>query len=573
MKTLFHNGLIKTMEPAACSSRNYDEPGEKSKLSGNRLPTALLVENSKIRDIGETRQLLEEHTDGKTLRIDLKGRMLLPGFIDNHTHFFEYLKTERGVELKNAASLKDIKDLIETHLLKTSSASAAAANINAGMEADNPPARKLNETEWIYCYNLEKHKIKDYGDLDIRFLDSISPDFPLVIQSKDYHTRCCNSAALNLIGIDRMTPDPAGGKIGRFSNGEPDGFLFEKAWTLLTDYLKKNIAPHSVKTNITSALPAALKKIYRYGITGLHCMENYNNYQAFRDIFDHKLRVCWHIYDEDIEEVIADKLISYSGSDFRRFGTIKTFLDGSLGSSTALLSTAIDGNNSTSASLLLEENELRELILKCKNNGLGLSVHSIGDLSTKIFLNLIDELYPKGEKVSPLIRLEHLQFIDAHDRCRIKERGIYCSLQPYHISFDITLIESLPSSLRDIAYPLAELFSLNCLTGFGSDAPIAEINPFWGIYCALTRKADLDPLRDSWTPHQRLTTEQALHGYTYGAALGSLSHKTLGSLTIGKAADLIVIDDYRQQPPEYWLEAKSYLTMINGRIVYNELAF
>lgn len=299
-------------------------------------------------------------------------------------------------------------------------------------------------------------------------------------------------------------------------------------------------------------------------------MENYADYLNYKDLFEQNLRVCWHIYDEDIEKVINNNHRSYSGDEFSKFGTIKTFLDGSLGSSSALLS-KYDHETEENFSLLLGKDEIRDLLFKCRENNLGLSFHSIGDKSTKILLDIIEQIYPDEKKISPLIRLEHLQFLNEHDIARIKKRGLYCSMQPYHISFDIPIIESSHPSLRDIAYPLSLFFDYGCDLGFGSDSPVADINPFAGIYSAITRKSDLDPQNESWTPQYCLTPTQALYGYTSGASIGSQSRSSLGTLKPGKIADMIVIDDYRQQPPEFWLQAHSYLTMINGRIVYNEL--
>ncbi len=508
---------------------------------------SLLIENNRIKELGVPE--LSKSNDSSILKIDLKGKVLLPGFIDNHTHILEYLKEERIVDLKGTENLTEIADRIKAFLRKI-------------------PERQHIEssTNWIICRNLDQSNIRDYNELDRQFLDRICSKYPVVLQSKDLHTRCCNSTALKYIGIDSKTPDPSGGKIGRRPDGTPDGFLYEKAWILVERFLKHN-SPYDYRASLSSGL----NKLYRYGLTAVHTMENFSDFRQYADLFVDKLRVCWHIYDEDIDDVIDQGLTSYTGTEFKKFGTIKSFLDGALGSSTAFLSIS-DDSSSSSASLLIEEDALINLIQKCRNNNLGLSFHSIGDKSTTVLLDVIDRLYSRG-RVSPMLRLEHLQFLNSDDIERIRERGIYCSLQPYHISFDIPIIDKKHRSLRNIAYPLKVIFDKGCRVGFGSDAPIADINPFTGIYSAITRKVHLDPAEESWLSEFLITPEQSINGYTRSGAYGSDSQKERGTLTPGKLADMIVIEDYRNKPADYWLEARSYLTIIDGKICYNELSF
>jgi len=514
---------------------------------GSGVHGSLLIERNRIKDVGVTESSL--FRDPTILKIDLRGKILLPGLIDNHTHILQYLKEEMYIDLLGAGNLKEIAERIEVFLKRV------------------PESRKAEPlTNWIICRNLNRNNISDYRDLNRQFLDSVSNEYPIVLQSRDLHTRCCNTIALNLIGIDSTTPDPAGGRIGRENDGTPDGFLYEKAWVMVEQFIKNN-APFDYATSLS----AALNKLYRYGLTSLHTMENFSDFEQYADIFVDKLRVCWHIFDEDIDKVIEHELRSYSGDEFKKFGTIKSFLDGALGSSTALLS-IYDDPDSSVASLLIEEDEISDLLKKCRSNKLGLSFHSIGDRSTTLLLDIIDKLYT-DKRVSPMLRLEHLQFVNNRDIERIRRRGIYCSLQPYHISFDIPVIEGKHRSLRDIAYPLKTIFSKGCQVGFGSDAPIADISPFTGIYSAITRKADLNSDNESWMPEFLVTPEQSIDGYTRGGSYGSGSQNDIGTLTPGKLADMIVIEDFRNKPAEFWLEAKSYLTIIDGKIRYNELSF
>ncbi len=224
MEYIFTNGTILTMT---------DEEN----------PEAVYVKNDTIQFVGLYDICVSLASDTVEV-IDLKGRVLLPGFIDTHTHFFEYAKTFFAVDLNPAQSVEDVRKILIDYRAKMS-----------------------DEIEWVGGSGWNKNIYPDLTGFNKTLLDEIFPDIPVSIESKDFHTKICNSLALERAGIDRNTPDPDGGKIGRFDDGEPDGFTYEKAWDLID-----SVKPSYSKELMKKAVNKAVQQCYKYGLTGVHVM-------------------------------------------------------------------------------------------------------------------------------------------------------------------------------------------------------------------------------------------------------------------------------------------------------------
>ena len=531
MKFLFHNGVLGSLDQTT-------DPSD-----------SLLVVDGVIADIGSYHKL-KLSTDSKTEYINLEGKMLLPGLTDNHTHIGQWLKIKTGVSLENARSCNDIQQLLQDFIRKQTTS-------------------ELEKQRWIAGYGLHKHLIKDYQNLDRKFLDHLPIQQPFAITTFDFHTKIVNSKALDVADITATTNDPEGGRIGRDSHGKPNGILYEKACNLISD-----VMPSATEIFLDSArLSSALQQLYTNGITSLHSMERFLDYQRVKDLLIGKLRVCWHIYHEDVDELIKNQITSYQGCQFSKFGTVKLFLDGSLGSETAFLSRPYNNNPENRGFPILEQGQLTEILSILFSNGLAVSVHTIGDSSTDLFLSSFEELKLKTDIAIPVgNRLEHLQFLNHSQIERISQHDLYCSMQPIHLSFDIPVIKKLcHPDLIKLAYPFSTMLQNRCRIGFGSDAPIADINPFLGVYYAVTRHYEDSVNYKGWTLGESICVDDALLAYTLRGAEGSLSSHYRGSLELGKRADLIVIKNYADKPSDYWREAKSYFTMIDGLVVHNQL--
>ncbi len=477
--------------------------------------------------------------------IDLGGSALLPAFTDTHTHFTEYAKQSFQLDLNGCRTLAEIAQRIERFI-----------------------ARQAVLPDWILGGGWDKNSLDEPGKITSDFLDRYFPHTPVALFSKDYHSRWCNSLALDQAGFTASTPDPAGGKILRGPDGVPTGIVTETASELLEKYITQP-SPERLQAALRSTLPT----LYNYGLTTLHSMESELGAGLLRSWIqeEHALRICRHFPLEELDRHIEQGSVSYAGNEWFQTGGVKIFADGSLGSQTAAIDAPYPGSANNTGILRHSAEELLEIAEKAHQHGIGCVIHAIGNLAVGAVIEAFHTLRQRHPESAVLQRIEHLQSIRPQDLPKLLASRAYCSLQPVHLANDIPMIESLWPSLRGQAYNFGTLNKMNIPFGFGSDAPIETLNPFHGIYTAVTRRQGLDPSHPAWRPEERLSALEALHAYTLGAAGASRAQTCTGSLTPGKLADLIVLEDFECLPDTYWLEARSLLTLLAGDIVHNLL--
>lgn len=523
MNFIFTDGLIYPM----------DRPG----VSPHR---SLLVRDGRIALLGTLADC--RAAAGQAEVIDLRGKALLPAFTDTHTHFVELGKFRLQLNLAGCATLADVRERITKFR----------------QEHPQPPA-------WILGGGWDINRLDQPAAVTKDLLDKFFPDLPVALYSKDYHSRWCNSLALKLAGIGAETPDPPGGKIQRDVSGQATGILSEAA----SDALEKFIQPPSV-AEVEAAVMASLPEIHRLGLAGVHSMEPEANARILERVAqrDKTLRVCWHFPLDRLEGMLSEGRSSYSGDEWFRLGGVKIFADGALGSRTAAVFHPYPDSSGNLGILRHSAEELQAIGSQAASGGIALTVHAIG---TRAVQTVIDTVLRLNQSFPGLPhRIEHLQSILPEDLPRLKRSGAYCALQPIHLANDVDLIERHWAPIRDCAYVFRSVLDTGIPIGFGSDAPIESINPFLGIYSAIARKKGLDQTAESWQPTQSITAWEALRAYTLGAARGSLSQDSTGSLTPGKLADLTVLDDFSQAPAEFWLSAQARLTLVGGNIVWRD---
>lgn len=501
---------------------------------------SLLISDGLIRHIGHLSECIAYSSRCPEI-LDLRGKVVLPSFTDTHTHFVELAKRRIMVDLKACTTIEEIR----TSLLSFRDTQKSL------------PA-------WILGGGWDKNQIDDPQSLNRHLLDSIFPDLPVALWSKDYHAKLCNSLALGLAGIKETSPDPAGGKYGRNSDGSLNGIVYESA----SDALEKAIrqpAPELLKQAVRETISDA----HALGLTGAHTMEGAYSWSVLESLRDLQplFRFTWHFPPEELNNLIAQGLKTHSGDPFYRIGGMKLFADGALGSQTAAMFEPYTGSENLGI-LRYTEDELRKQAEEAVSAGFALSIHAIGTKAVHQVLSLYKELNSKY--TNPGHRIEHLQSLRAEDLLLLTESGAYCALQPVHLAGDIPNIEKHWNAIRKQAYCFKDILA-NCRSyGFGSDAPIESINPFLGIYTALQRKAALNPQNPSWVPEQKLKLQQAIYGYTAGAAAISGTDSHLGRLLPGYFADLMVLDDFRDEPAEFWLSARPRVLFCGGEPVLQE---
>ena len=502
---------------------------------------SVLVRKDRITSIG-TLQDCKIQAKSSYEIIDLKKRLLLPAFIDAHTHFVEYAKGRILVNLASCHTIEEICNYL----------------INYREKLSYKPL-------WILGGGWNRNCLNNPQELSCNLLDAIFPDIPVALMSKDYHSKLCNSLALKIAGINKNTDNPKSGLIEHDKEGNLTGVLYETAGELINSYI---IYPE--EKVFIQAISETVESIYPLGLVGFNSMESILSRDLMLKTQEQgkKFRFCWHFYPEDYEKVLQEGKKSYEGDEFYKLGGLKLFGDGSLGSQTAaMFENYPAGGNGI---LRYTDEELYNTMLSAAENGFAATIHAIGNRCVKQVIDCALRLKSSGKFNMLFNRIEHIQAIRKEDIPLLKKAELFASLQPIHIANDVLMIEKHWKDVIEQAYSIKSIITEGISYAFGSDVPIETINPFQGIYSALERHPDNNPALPQFRPEQSISAMEAILGYTIGAAKSSKSEKERGSIETGKLADLIVIEDYRKFPSTFWLTAKSELTMLNGEIVFPE---
>ena len=476
-----------------------------------------------------------------TASTDLHRKTVLPAFTDAHTHFTASALNLNRIQLNETASMKEALFIIKQYKEKRVSG------------------------EWIRGGGYNKNIWPD-GTPHKKYLDAIFPDEPVALESKDYHSLWVNSKALEAAGMHRGMPDPQGGKIGRDADGSLSGILYEKALNLLYD---KIALPSDER--IAAAVKRRTGQFLAFGITSVHSMEGLGEFRAIqkmRQQDDLKIRVHFYIPKDEAAPLTGAGIQSGFGSDMLRIAGVKFFTDGSLGSQTAHMLLSYE-NSEGNGIAHISEAQLKEEVLLFNRQGLSAAIHAIGDAAVIKTVNVFEAA--QNETGNPLIRnrIEHAQLVPAEQIERIARLNITASMQPVHIADDVYTAEKYWGERCAQAYPFRQFADAGVNLAFGSDTPVADIDPFKGLYSALERKYHFDPDKKSWYPQQALTLPEALNAYTAGAARATGREEVTGTLEPGKTADFIVFDrDIFSVPVEELLAAKVLKTVLGGKLVF-----
>ncbi|MBI3208483.1 MAG: amidohydrolase [Candidatus Solibacter usitatus] len=482
-----------------------------------------------------------------TRAIDLKGRLLLPGFNDSHVHFFTGGEELSGVQLRDARSEKEFRDRIAAF------------------------ARKLPKGAWITGGNWD-HENSSPARLPVRqLIDDVTPQNPVFVSRLDGHMALANSVALKMAGITRESKDPPGGTIVRDAKGEPSGVLKDSAMSAVF-----RVRPAPSQVEIESALRAAMKYAAENGVTSVQDVsagpEVLRAYQSLLAKNELTVRVNAMQPLSNWARLAAVGLRAGFGGEMLRIGGLKAFYDGSLGSTTAWFfagySDAPENKGLPSAEFL--SGKLRQDMLAADGAGLQLAIHAIGDRANHEVLTIFEEAMRKNGPRDRRFRIEHAQHLRAEDILRFAKNGVVASMQPYHAIDDGRWADKRIGTERAKGtYAFRSLLDAGVTLAFGSDWFVAPMEPLMGIYGAVTRRT-LDGKRPGgWVPEQRITVAEAIRAYTMGSAYASGEEGRKGSVESGKVADFAVLsEDILSIPAERIGGVKVEMTVCGGRIVY-----
>jgi predicted amidohydrolase YtcJ len=493
---------------------------------------AVWWEEGQVKEVGPAARVARSVGRGVP-RFDLPGALVSPGLVDGHTHLGLWALNRRRVQLTGSKTLE-----------------AAVARVAAGVPVQG----------WVMGQGWDANGWSSPPDRHA--LDRVQP-LPVYLDSLDVHAAWLNTAALQVAGISRTTPDPFGGRIVRDANGEPTGLLLERAIELVSPVL-----PQPTGEVLDVALLEAQREAHWFGITGIHEVESMAILDAFRRLEASeqlRLRVLFHPPVAALSDLMAEKVRSGQGSEWLTIGGIKMFMDGSLGTRTAWMLQPYEGSSDRGMPITSEA-EARAAMNTAAAAGIASTVHAIGDAAARRALDLLDGLPPAGVPH----RIEHFQCVQPADLPRAARRGLVISMQPAHLLTDIPLVDRHWGERGRGAYAFKSLLRLGASLVFGSDVPVASLDPREGIYAALERRADDGSPAKGWRSNEKLGFEETLAAYTVSPAAAAGRAKRQGRLAPGFDADLVAwsFDPAAERSDgEAVRSGRALLTVVGGQVV------
>lgn len=478
---------------------------------------SLAIQGGHILAIGDREHLLQTIPSNFT-KLNLGGRVILPGLTDSHIHFEKFSLNHEQINC-------DTKSLDE-----------CLARIQRRVNT-------LQPGEWVRGHGWDQNLWGRYGTKEE--LDRVTAGNPAYITAKSLHAAWANTAALNQAGLSANPPDPPKGKFQRREDGSLTGILFEFATLLISDLI-----PRPSPYDLSQIMLRGQDELLRLGITSIHDFDGERCLQALQLLREdslQRLRVVKSIRFDDFESAIDAGLRTGSGDDWIRIGAVKLFSDGALGPHTAAMLKPYEDDANNSGFLLLTAEEISEIGMRAAANGLALAIHAIGDLANRVVLDAFEELrtFEAKNRIKPLPhRIEHLQLISPEDTQRPADLDIIVSMQPIHATSDMRMADRYWGDRVRQSYGWRSQIDAGSKLIFGSDAPVDSANPFIGIHAAVTRKP-LGCANDavSWVPDQRISLQEAFNAYSIWPAQSIGVGSKLGKLLPGYLADLIVLDE------------------------------
>lgn len=521
MKTIWHNGIIYTME----------REGETVE--------AVLTEGDTVLEVGSYGALRAQADND----VDLSGAVMYPGFIDSHMHMIGHGDRLLQLDLSYATSAEDMLGRL------------------------NEAAKDHPAGEWFTADGWNENNFADHRIVSRSELDAISTS-PMYLKRTCRHASLANSKALELAGITKDTLDPDNGTIVRDESGEATGLLLEGAADLV-----EAVIPVPDETALTRALCASVEDLLARGITGavtddLGYYADYRNpLQAFRNVIgDDKLKFRAHLLRRStVFQLLMDDEATYD-EPWIHGGEMKFFIDGALGGRTALLSEPYSDDPGNSGMAVLTDEEIKKNVELARSYGEAVAVHTIGDKALEKLLDVI-EVYPPAEGKKD--RIIHVNVLSDELVDRMEKLPVILDIQPVFVPSDFPWAkERLGEGRMDWAYAWKRLIDRGFVCGGGSDAPVEEVDPLLGIYAAATRRKPGETHK-GYLPEQKLSRYESVALFTSGSAATMDKADSRGKIKKGFDADFTILDrDLMTVDCEDMLTAKTVMTVVAGEIMY-----
>lgn len=506
--------------------------------------SAFAVKNGRIVAVGSDEEI---RSLGATKEVDLKGEIVLPGFINTHCHMSDYAQAEYKLDLEEARSIGEIVELIKGRL------------------------SSIPEGGWVNARRLEVLLLAEKRLPDRYELDAASTDVPIFIMDSAKHNFILNSKALELSGIDSSLKDSKFGPYIEFDeNGEPTGVIHE--WGILTKVFEVLPPPYGSVDKNEEVIEKTTRDYAANGFTTVHTFGGVNTYGLEKPLVYQKLDIEGRlpirvILNNTLGVNRPEDFVSGFGTDKVKYGAVKFFADGSFAQRTAFLSEDYTDAEGVRGQLSSDKNELLSEIKRAYLAGNDIAVHTIGDKAIDTILDSLAEYRKPGDK--QIFRLIHCTFTRPDQWDKIRDLGVIIDTQFEFVNFLGTLaMTRLGEKRQKTTLAFKSWLDKGIVVTGGDDSPICSNNPFYGIrYAALREGGFGNPTN---VPEEIISVYDAVKVYTVNGAAASGEQADKGSIEVGKLADFIVIDrDIFQIDVKSISDTKVLATYLSGEKVYH----
>ncbi len=511
--------------------------------SKNTLARSIAMLNGKIIAVGsdaDTKPLI----GSKTRVIDAGGKLVIPGFNDAHVHFMGTGEQLSAVDLRSSKSPEEFVQRLRAF------------------------AAKLPKGRWILGGRWDHENWTPNNLPTATMMDAVTPDNPVFVSRLDGHMAVANSLAIKLAGVTKDTKDVAGGLIVRDAAGNPVGVFKDAAMGLIG-----RVIPEPTFEQNIEAATAATDFAASLGVTSVQDMGAGTDVGVYQELLRQgklKTRVYGCSPLADYKRWANTGLHYAFGNPMLRVGCLKGYADGSLGSTTAwFFDPYLDAPTTSGLARAEVTTTMKQNIIDADKAGLQVMIHAIGDKANATVLDYYENATAVNGPRDRRYRIEHAQHLRQQDIARFGGAKVVASMQPLHLIDDGRWAgKRLDERRLKGTYAFRTLLDTGAVLAFGSDSPVASLNPLYGIYAAVTRATTDGKNPNGWIPEQKISVDEAVRGFTYGSAYAEFQEQWKGTLEIGKIADLIIIsEDIFKIDPKKIGEAKVLTTVVDGKVV------
>jgi predicted amidohydrolase YtcJ len=517
--------------------------------------SAVVIRGDRVAFVGSDAEARVFAGKGAVSR-DMEGRTVFPGFADAHIHVLGVGQALRRVDLVGVKTYEEVVSRVVAR------------------------SRDTKPGEWILGRGWDQNLFPSREFPSHDELSRALPNNPVVLTRIDGHALLANAKAMALAGVTARTQDPVGGRIVRDAAGNPTGVFVDNAKSLV-----ERAVPSSSRDELKKALVAAIENLNSWGLTSAHDAGEGPTvtgiYEELARAGQLNVRSYVMLSDPDVSDSASwantknpfikrgPQSALYNGHLWIR--AIKLYADGAMGSRGAALLAPYSDDPGNVGLLVSTPEHLRGTAEMALRNGFQVNVHAIGDRGNRIVLDAFDSALEKYPRADHRFRIEHAQTLSPTDIPRFARLGVIPSMQSSHQTSDMGWVERRlgPERVKG-AYAWRSLLETGTIIPNGTDAPVERVNPFITFHSAVTRQSPDNQPPGGWFPEQRMTREEALRSMTIWPAYAAFQEKEMGSITPGKYADFVVLDqDIMRVPDTDIMKTKVLFTYVGGKVVYS----